>query len=208
MGKIKSAWLQSVVLTLDSAEAAMALRQRLNETVEQLDALKKDHLELQVKFDEQSASLTIARSDCRSCIILCHYALTELIAFFTVNLVNKDQLEILASLRESVNGDKRGLEEATERLKSQIRELSDKNKMQLEQINKLLMEKVTLQSEGIDQRERLLERERNSRCVPLVFVIYSRVLTDVVTRDRPWASLSPMVKVSQGSWDYTRRMYI
>lgn len=80
-----------------------------------------------------------------------------------MNLVNKDQLEILTSLRESVNGDKSVLEAASERLKSQIRELSDKNKMQLEQINKLLMEKVTMQGEGIDQREKMLERERNFR---------------------------------------------
>ncbi len=33
--------------------------------------------------------------------------------------------------------------------------------MQLEQINTLLLEKVNLQSEGIGQREKMLERERN-----------------------------------------------
>ena len=44
-------------------------------------------------------------------------------------------------------------------------ELSDKNKMQLEQINKLLIEKVTLWSEGIDQQEQLLECECNLRFV-------------------------------------------
>lgn len=142
----------------------MALRQRLNETVDQLDALRKDHLELQVKFEEQSSALTVARADCACCTFLS--VRIRIMNFCRlVNLVNKDQLEILASLRESVSGDKSILEAATERLKSQIRELSDKNKMQLEQINKLLMEKVTLQSEGIDQRERMLERERNFRFV-------------------------------------------
>lgn len=85
-----------------------------------------------------------------------------------MNLVNKDQLEILASLRESVNEDKVGLESDLDKLRNQIKELSDKNKMQLEQINGLLMEKVNLQSEGIGQRERMLERERNFRCETLL----------------------------------------
>lgn len=75
--------------------------------------------------------------------------------------MNKDQLEILATLRDSVNEDKLGLESDMERLRRQIRDLSDKNKMQLEQVNALLMEKVSLQSEGIGQREKMLERERD-----------------------------------------------
>ncbi|KAI0948399.1 hypothetical protein AcV7_009155 [Taiwanofungus camphoratus] len=124
----------------DGAEAAIALRQRLNETVDQLDALRKEHTELEVKFDSMSKELTIAKSD--------------------LNLVNKDQLEILATLRESVNEDKAGLETEVQQLQNQIKELSDKNKMQLEQINALLLEKVNLQSEGIDQRDRMLQRER------------------------------------------------
>jgi protein HOOK3 len=82
-----------------------------------------------------------------------------------VNLVNKDQLEILATLRESVNEDKAGLEVDMARLRTQMTELKDKNKMQLEQVNTLLMEKVSMQNEGIGQRERLLERERHFGCV-------------------------------------------
>lgn len=46
-----------------SAEAAIALRQRLNETVEELDVLRKEHTELEVKFESQSRELTIAKSD-------------------------------------------------------------------------------------------------------------------------------------------------
>ena len=72
-------------------------------------------------------------------------------------------MDILASLRESVNEDKAELEVDMEKLRSQVKDLSDKNKMQLEQINGLLMEKVGLQSEGIGQREKMLERERNFR---------------------------------------------
>ncbi|KIM87652.1 hypothetical protein PILCRDRAFT_815228 [Piloderma croceum F 1598] len=125
----------------DGAEAAIALRQRLNETVEQLDALRNAHTELEVKFESQSKELTIAKSD--------------------LNLVNKDQLDILATLRESINEDKLGLEADVEKLKNQIKELNDKNRMQLEQVNGLLMEKVNLQSDGIGHREKMLQRERD-----------------------------------------------
>ena len=53
------------VLTLKSnrAEAAIALRQRLNETVEQFEDLRKDHAELTVKVEVQDRQLTIAKSD-------------------------------------------------------------------------------------------------------------------------------------------------
>ena len=78
-----------------------------------------------------------------------------------MHLVNKDQLDILSSLRASVNEDKVGLEADLERLKNSLKDLSERNKMQLEQINTLLMDKVTLQSEGIGQRERMLDRERD-----------------------------------------------
>lgn len=78
-----------------------------------------------------------------------------------MTLVNKDQLDILASLRESVNEDKAGIEADMGRLKTQLKELQDNNKMQLEQINGLLLEKVSLQGDGIDQRERMLARERD-----------------------------------------------
>jgi len=76
-------------------------------------------------------------------------------------LVNRDQLDILASLRESVNDDKIALEEEVARLQQQLKEAAEKNKMQLEQINGLLLEKVNLQSEGIGQREKMLQRERD-----------------------------------------------
>jgi len=67
----------------------------------------------------------------------------------------------LASLRESVNEDKSGLEAELQIHQNQIRDLKEKTKMQLEQINSLLMEKVTLQGESIGQREKLLARERD-----------------------------------------------
>lgn len=50
-----------------SPEAAIALRQRLNETVDQLDSLRKEHTELEVKFQSMNRELTIAKSD-RTCL--------------------------------------------------------------------------------------------------------------------------------------------
>ena len=64
------------------AEAAIALRQRLNETVDQLDTLRKEHAELEVKFQAQSKELTIAKSDCEP---LPHFFLCCLL-FLTRNL--------------------------------------------------------------------------------------------------------------------------
>jgi len=125
----------------DGAEANIALRQRLNEVVDNLEDLKRQYQDLEVKFEAQTKELVVTKSD--------------------LNLVNKDQLEILATLRESVNEDKVELEAALDKAKQANRDLQDKNKMQLEQINGLLMEKVTLQGEGMQQRERMLERERD-----------------------------------------------
>lgn len=60
-----------------------------------------------------------------------------------------------------MNEDKAGLETEVQRLLDQIKDLSDKNKMQLEQVNGLLLEKVNMQSDGLDQRDRMLQRERD-----------------------------------------------
>lgn len=51
-------------------EAAMALRRRLNETVDELAKLKETHTALDVKYDSQTNELTIAKSDCA-----CRFAL-------------------------------------------------------------------------------------------------------------------------------------
>ena len=45
-------------------EAAIALRQRLNETVDELDKLKQEHTELEVTFEAMNKELTVAKSDC------------------------------------------------------------------------------------------------------------------------------------------------
>ena len=53
------------------------------------------------------------------------------------------------------------MEADLKRIKNQLKEASDKNKMQLEQINGLLLEKVNLQGDSIDVREKMLARERD-----------------------------------------------
>ena len=53
----------SELMTFFRAEAAIALRQRLNEAVEELDGLKKKHAELEVTHEAVTKELTIAKSD-------------------------------------------------------------------------------------------------------------------------------------------------
>lgn len=64
-------------------------------------------------------------------------------------------------MRESVNEDKAELEADVEKLKKVNKELSEKNRMQLEQVNVLLLDKVNMQSENIGHREKMLQRERD-----------------------------------------------
>jgi protein HOOK3 len=139
----------------------------LNETVNDLDKLKKDHAQLEVQNNTLSKELTIVKSDRPSWNKSFTLSLTW---FDPVVLVNKDQVDILASLRESVNEDKVALEEDVARLQQQVKEAAERNKMQLEQINSLLFEKVNLQSEGINQREKMLQRERDFGCVSIFHV--------------------------------------
>jgi hypothetical protein len=57
--------------TKSRAEAAIALRLRLNETVEQFEALRMEHAGLEVKFDTLSRELTIAKSDRMFSLSIC-----------------------------------------------------------------------------------------------------------------------------------------
>ncbi|KAH8922320.1 hypothetical protein BT69DRAFT_1282370 [Atractiella rhizophila] len=124
----------------DGPEATIALRQRLNETVEELEKVRRELTEVTVRFEYVDRELTVAKSN--------------------LNLVNKDQLDILSSLRDQVSVEKVALQKEFDKLKEEFKLVEDKNKMQMSQINNLLMEKVDLQSQGIGQRERMMERER------------------------------------------------
>ncbi|KAA1111482.1 hypothetical protein PGT21_001382 [Puccinia graminis f. sp. tritici] len=124
----------------DGAEASIALRQRLNETTEELEKLKAEHIELTVSYEQVNQELILAKSD--------------------LNLVGKDQLEMLSSLRDSVSTEKIALQDELDRLKKEQGSLRDQLSMKTEQIQSLLLEKINLQSDSIDQRERMLLRER------------------------------------------------
>lgn len=69
MGQLVSFYLSCLLVSKGELrlsyrpEAALALRQRLNEVVEQLEEVQKQHNELQVAHESQSRELTIAKSD-------------------------------------------------------------------------------------------------------------------------------------------------
>ena len=46
-----------------SPEAAIALRQHLNETIDEFEKVRKQLAEIEVKFESQQRELTIAKSD-------------------------------------------------------------------------------------------------------------------------------------------------
>ncbi len=62
-----------------------------------------------------------------------------------LTLVNKDQVDILHSLRASMDGDKDELEAHIKKLKTELATVSEQNRMYMTQVNALLMEKVDLQ---------------------------------------------------------------
>ncbi|GAA5984793.1 hypothetical protein JCM11641_002742 [Rhodosporidiobolus odoratus] len=155
----------------DGPEAALALRQRLNESVEELEQLRREHAGLDVKLASQERELTIAKSD--------------------LNLVNKDQVDILQQLRASVSVERNALDGEVTRLKQTLRDFEEKAKVQAEQVNKLLMEKIAMQSDSIGQREKELERERE-REHGLVTLLSSDYLT--CTSEADQARIAELVR--------------
>lgn len=75
-------------------------------------------------------------------------------------LVNKDQLDVVRELRESVSTEKAGLERELDRMRGEAKQMADQAAMQASQINALLVDKVDLQADGIGQRERRIEHEK------------------------------------------------
>lgn len=124
----------------EGAEVSIALRQRLNETIEELEKLKVEHTELTLSFEQVNQELILVKSD--------------------LNLIGKDQLEMLSSLRDSVSTEKVVLTNEIDRLKKEQGNLRDQIAMKTEQVQSLLLEKINLQSDSIDQRERMLIREK------------------------------------------------
>lgn len=78
---------KSIVVGSDgSAQVSIALRQRLNEAVEELEVVRREQQELQVRFEVMEKDYAIAKSDREwgACIA------------DVVHLVDKDQLEALS----------------------------------------------------------------------------------------------------------------
>lgn len=148
-----------------SPEAALALRQRLNETVDELEKVRREHAELDVKLVSQERELTIAKSDRAYCALDFSLPATDILRAAPVNLVNKDQLEILQSLRASISSEKSALEAEVDKLKTTVRDMEEKSRAHAAEVNRLLMDKIELQGEGIGRRERELQREREYGCV-------------------------------------------
>lgn len=124
----------------DNSQNSAALKQRLDEVLEERDALLKERQELEIAKGEAEKALAAAKVD--------------------LSLVGKDQRDILASLRESVEKDASNLGKEVVELKEQIEALREKDRQNLEEIKTLLKDKVNLQTASIDQRERALEKER------------------------------------------------
>ncbi|OWZ40710.1 hypothetical protein C351_03418 [Cryptococcus neoformans c8] len=124
----------------DNSQNSAALKQRLDEVLEERDALLKERQELEIAKGEAEKALAAAKVD--------------------LSLVGKDQRDILASLRESVEKDASNLGKEVVELKEQIEALREKDRQDLEEIKTLLKDKVNLQTASIDQRERALEKER------------------------------------------------
>ncbi|GAA6064121.1 hypothetical protein JCM10212_004968 [Sporobolomyces blumeae] len=121
-------------------EVAIALRQRLNETVDEAERTRKELTKVRVELEGRGRELTIAKSD--------------------LSLVNKDQLEVLHSLRASVSLEKDALAADLDRTKSALTRAEAELKGKQEQMERLLLDKIDLQGDGISQREKMLERER------------------------------------------------
>jgi protein HOOK3 len=64
-------------------------------------------------------------------------------------------------LRDQVSVDKVALQKELDKMKEDYKEMDMKNKMQMSQINTLLMDKLTTQSEAIGQRDQMLSKERD-----------------------------------------------
>lgn len=123
----------------DGAEANLALRMRLNETVEDLEKTRKTLNDLEVEPEQIQKELTIAKSD--------------------LTLIGKDKLEMIEEVRAQVNVEKAELERTMKQLQEDKASKEEQLRMQLSQINTLLMEKVDLQNDSIEQRDGALQRE-------------------------------------------------
>ncbi|KAM0787021.1 hypothetical protein ACM66B_006288 [Microbotryomycetes sp. NB124-2] len=126
----------------DGPQACAALRRRLETASKELDDLRSRRAELESRVERLTNELDVAHSD--------------------LELVDQDQLEALRALRQSVSVDKAAIEDKLAQARLDLQNAQDELKLQTSQVNALLREQIALQQDGIEQRDRLLEREANA----------------------------------------------
>lgn len=127
----------------NSGEATVALRIRLAETVEELDAVRKKSAALEDEIEQVKKQLKLTKAD--------------------LAVVNKGQVEMLAEVRKTVASEQKGVEEEISRLQAELKKANETAAMQLSQINSLLLDKVDLQSQGLAERDLRLQHEDKTR---------------------------------------------
>ncbi|KAK4049671.1 hypothetical protein OIV83_003946 [Microbotryomycetes sp. JL201] len=125
----------------DDPQACAALRQQLADATSTVEDLQSLCTRQESRIEEMVEQLNVAESN--------------------LELVDKDQLEALNALRQSVSVDKAVLKDQLAQARLDLQSAKDDLKLQTSQVNALLKEQVALQRDGIEQRDRLLERKSN-----------------------------------------------
>ncbi|ORY35634.1 HOOK protein-domain-containing protein [Naematelia encephala] len=124
----------------DSTQTAIALQQKLDEVIEEREVLLKSQTEAKAEIEQLEKSLRSAQRD--------------------LSLVDKDQQDMLAALKEDVQIQTKELDSQVLEFREQVATLKEKDRLHLEEVKRLLVEKADLQSAGIDQRDIALTREK------------------------------------------------
>ncbi|EIW67281.1 hypothetical protein TREMEDRAFT_64529 [Tremella mesenterica DSM 1558] len=132
--------LQKIRSGSDNSQASVALKARVEELEAELDALRNEAQVAEREKDKVQLELSVARED--------------------LELVDKDQLAMLSTLRDRAKAEYERTDVRLEDLKQQVEHLRQKDRVHLEEIKKLLMDKVDMQSASITQREKDLSREK------------------------------------------------
>ncbi|TXT13806.1 hypothetical protein VHUM_01173 [Vanrija humicola] len=121
-------------------QTTLALRQQLEEVLEDRNNLVKDKQAAEVAHEELVRQLTAAKAD--------------------LGLVDKDKRNIIASARDEANTDSAKFSEQVTALKDELSTLKERDRLHLEEIRRLMMDKIELQSAGNERTQEALEREQ------------------------------------------------
>ncbi|KAL1411320.1 hypothetical protein Q8F55_002271 [Vanrija albida] len=124
----------------DDQQTALALRQQLDEVLEDRSNLVKDKQAAEVAHEELVRQLTAAKAD--------------------LGLVDKDKRSIIASARDEANTESTKFSEQVAALKDELSTLKERDRLHLEEIRRLMMDKIELQSAGNERTQEALEREQ------------------------------------------------